>query len=464
MYYTKQKGFGPFKRWALMEQVTPRHKPQEVSLTRGMLWLEDASRPISSATVKIDENGYIIFEGTGKTSVKAKTFDTYENGIVFQTEKGTQGYVARNGNFINPVQKGHAYINGSTITGVDVYGKVVVYQKVANDSNEIFYTVGDALSGLEVFPGRYASYKFGDRSLGIPGKVLILDNNDGTKTVANTRFAVFSDKVTKYDTRDQMLYLLSDTPNDRNGHKTVLEAYPISDASSNIPTLKFMEFDVVDFDASFRELITYKPDSSSVYTSTPGGSIKPKFTKPGVVKNIAPMFSDHDVYIQTEGKKQTVLLEDGQECTNQELVGIKDIKEGYGFAYIAQVETKNGVKEGMFRHTDMSTLLPPVYDQIRFFGENLFVGTYGETFLVGKVEEYKKDAYLPPETLLGVNNYFKPQLTNRDGVLYAEDSVGLPMVIDFNGRDNKPIIENVVSQASKELGIPLPEKEIEFVE
>ena len=38
------------------------------------------------------------------------------------------------------------------------------------------------------------------------------------------------------------------------------------------------------------------------------------------------------------------------------------------------------------------------------------------------------------------------------------------MVIDFNGRDNKPIIENVVSQASKELGIPLPEKEIEFVE
>ena len=94
----------------------------------------------------------------------------------------------------------------------------------------------------------------------------------------------------------------------------------------------------------------------------------------------------------------------------------------------------------------------------------MFVGTYNDTFLVGKLEEYKKDTYLPPETLLGVNNYFKPQLTSREGVLYAEDSVGMPMVIDFNGRDNKPVAENVVNQASKELGIPLPEKEIEYVE
>ncbi len=464
MYYTKQKGFGPFKRWALMEKVTPRHKEQEIRIKTGLIFTEDGRRPISSANVTIDKDGFIVFEGTGKTSVRAKSFEAYSHGFVFQTPEGTQGYVARNGNVVNPVQKGHTHRDGATITNVDVFGKVIVYQKVSNKDNSIYYTLGDALSGLEVLPGHYTSYSFGKREEGIPGKIIILGNQDGTQTIANDKFAVLSDSATKIQKCDEALYILSNTPNGR--FKTVLEAYPISTATTHNPTLKFLENGVIDFDTSFRELITYNGKTSSVYDVSPlaESNMYPKFTKDGVIKNISPIFCGTDIYMQEHDGKKTLLLENGEECKNPELEGFKAIKERYGHSFVVEVDTKKGTKEGLVRSGDLSTLLPPVYDQIRFFGENMFVGTYNDTFLVGKLEEYKKDTYLPPETLLGVNNYFKPQLTNREGVLYAEDSVGMPMVIDFNGRDNKPVAENVVNQASKELGIPLPEKEIEYVE
>lgn len=468
MYYTKQKGFGPFKRWALVEKVTPRHKEQEIKPVNGYIYTDDGRRPISSAKIKIDSEGYIKFEGTDATSVKATSFEAYPHGFVFKTEQGTQGYVARNGHVVNPVQKGSNFNEGATITNVDVYGKMIVFQKVGYKSNSIHYTVADGLSGLEVLPGKYAGYKFGRREEGIPSNILILENQDGTQTIANSKFAVLSDTATKVQKSDETLYILSNTPNGRA--KTVLEAYPISSAQSATPVLKFLENGVIDFDTSYRELITYNGKTSSVYAVSPGSeanNVYPRFTKDGKVTNISPYFCGIEIYNQENNGKNTLLLESGEACKNPELDGFKSIKERYGHSFIVEVETKNGAKEMLVRSGDLSTLVAPA-EQINFFGDNLFVATYGQgasaTFSIGKLEEYKKDAYLPPEILLAPNNYFRPQQTSKEGVLYAEDSVGLPVVIDCTGRDNTPVVDNVVHKASKDLGIPLPEKEIQFVE
>ena len=466
MYYTKQKGFGPFKRWALMEQVTPRHKEQEIGIKSGFIYTEDGRRPISSAKIKIDKDGYIIFEGTGKTSVKAESFEAYAHGFVFKTPNGAAGYVARNGNVVNPAQKGENNKPAATITNVDVFGKVIVYQKVRNRDNVIYYTVGDALSGLEVLPGQYTSYSFGDRQEGIPSRILILGNPDGTQTIANDKFAVLSDTATKVEKSDETLYILSNTPNGR--YKTVLEAFHMPNAVKEIPTLKFLENGVIDFTTSYRELITYNGETSSVYDITPyaENSVYPRFTKEGQVANIAPMFSGLNIYVQSNGEEKTLLHDNGEACTNPNLKGFKGFEHGHGGTLIVSVDTPEGAKKGLVNGKNLTTVLPSVYDKIRFFGqteEGLCVATFNDTFRIDRIEECGKDLYMA-NPLLAANNYFRAQLTNKEGVLYAEDSVGMPVVVDCTGRDNQPVVDNVVNKASKDLGIPLPEKEVQFVE
>jgi|GEM_PF-2912254 len=473
MYYTKQKGFGPFKRWALMEKVTPRHKEEEVKLRNGFLYTEGGKRPISSAQITIDKDGFIVFEGTGRTSVRAKSFEAYSNGYVFRTDEGTQGYVARNGNVVNPVQKGYTYKDGATITGVEVSGKMLVFQKVANDGN-IFYTVGDALSGLEVFPGKYTSYSFGDREEGIPGKFIILGNKDGTKTIVNHAWAMLGENITKYAKCDETLYLLSNTPKNPNGHKTVLEGYPIATATTGTPTLKFLQYGVTEFDIDYRELITYDGKHSTVYDVSPyeKGTIVPRFTREGKVRNIAPMFDEHDFYMLEKDGERTVLLEDGTPCNNPELKGLKAIGERHGFAYVIDVETKDGLKHGVVRTKDLSTLLPPQYDRVKFLGrdedeEKLCLATVGQTFRVNKFIPAcvsGQETLYTSETLVPLNQYEKPQLIkNEPYKLYVSDSVDDCMVLDMSGEGNRPVACNAAVYASKQLGIPLPTKDVEFV-
>lgn len=488
MYYTKQVGFGPFKKWVLMEKVSPRHKETRVPLKDGFIYTENGARPISSAKISITPDGYIVFNGTTKSSVKARTFEAFSRGFVFTTDDKTEGYVASNGNVVNPVAK------GEIITGVDVYDSLstIVYKKQNTTTGETFYTLGSTLGGGEYQQwGKYTSFEVGKKSNGLPRSMFILGNQDGTKAVINVipsdqdktrqlfndNFVVLADSAIKVEKSDQILYILSTTRR-HTGHESVLEGFDITSITSPHPRLKFMEYDVRDFDISFRELITHNDKTSTVYDVLPhseGEAVRPRFTVDGTIKNVAPMFGDNDVYIQTNDGKNTLLREDGTACTNPELEGIKSIHDRYGFAYIIDVETKDGVKQGLFRTGDLSTLFPPC-DKIRFFGdrlskeptetESLFVATHGDTFAVGKLEQYKSDAYLPPEILVGFNRYFKPQLTSEDCKLYVQDSYGIDGVLDCSAKNKPAVFTEMVAYASNELGCPLTAetKPTEFIE
>ncbi len=463
-----------------MEKVSPRHKETRVPLKDGFIYTENGARPISSAKISITPDGYIVFNGTTKTSVKARTFEAFSRGFVFTTDDKTEGYVASNGNVVNPVAE------GEVITGVDVYDayNMVVYKKEDTNTGKTYYTLGNTLGGGE-YPQwyRFTSFETGKKSNGLPRSIFILGNQDGTKAVINVNnfaednYTVLSDSAVKVEKSDQILYILS-TTRKHTGHESVLEGFDVATITAPHPKLKFMEYDVRDFDISYRELITQKDKTSTVYDVAPhseGEAVRPRFTVDGTIKNVAPIFGDNDVYIQTNDGKNTLLREDGTACTNPELEGIKSIHDRYGFAYIIDVETKDGVKQGLFRTGDLSTLFPPC-DKIRFFGdrlskeptetESLFVATHGDTFAVGKLEQYKSDAYLPPEILVGFNRYFKPQLTSEDCKLYVQDSYGMDGVLDCSAKNKPAVFTEMVAYASNELGCPLAAetKPTEFIE
>jgi sugar (pentulose or hexulose) kinase len=70
--------------------------------------------------------------------------------------------------------------------------------------------------------------------------------------------------------------------------------------------------------------------------------------------------------------------------------------------------TPEGAKKGLVNGKNLTTVLPSVYDQIRFFGQTedgLCVSTFSDTFRVDRIEECGKDLYMANSLLTPNNNF-----------------------------------------------------------
>lgn len=481
MYFVTKDGVGPFKRKYLAKQQGSKIIKLK-NFKNGDTISLDGINPVSTAKITFSadaSDNYVIFENEREFSVRAKSFEAYPYGYVFTALQNLKGYVAQNGNIFNPVQDNKNTMEAEVITNITINDKVMVYEKAIQGVIGFFYTVADATTGLEILPDQYANFSFGDKKTGLPNKVLILKNKDGLQTIVNSNFTILGDKVKKYQTAGDTLYILSETQNNANGHKSILEAFPMSRILDANPTLKFMEYDVEDFDATDKNLITYKNDSTQIY-QVAQSAITPGFSIPGIVKRISPL-DKPGIYFQTANGKNALITETGEKIKNPDLNGLQTIKSKKGLPYIAEVKKQDGsIKQGMFNTQDMSTIVYPNFHKIAFLRTNkqesdkqddkaLFVATVGDTFLVGQIEKTENGSCPPPKILIKPNNYFKPQLTpDDDKTIIAEDSNGQTEIISFYKQektgDYSYTTNDEVRYSSEKAGYDFPKPDVQFVE
>ena len=464
MYYTKKKGVGPFAHWVLVEKVTPKHKEEEVQLQDGLL-MNAEGNPVSGATISIDKKGVMTIKGNGKTVSGVTHFEAWDDCFVFFNNEGKRGFASKSGNIILPSDK------SSSITEIDVSTKLSVVKHLDKKSGKEYFTVVDNIFGLDLTPEKYTSYSFGDKDQHIPSSLLFLEKQNQTKAIVTEAGTFLTDSCLRYEKSSEHLFVLSYVHGD-DQHKTVFEAYSPEAFTAFEPKIKHLEHDVQSFSTRYRELSTYNGKSTSVYTVAPytTSPFNLKFTKHGKVRNIAPYYEDHSVYIQEVGDKKTILLNDGTPCSNHEIKDLTRIATKDAFSYVVEVDSFRGPRQGLVRKDDLSTLLSPKYDRVCYFGDNekanLCAAIYGDTFAAYKLEMCTSTKYLPPMEILPMNQYFNPQLTKEDGKLYADDSYGSPVVVDFTQRDNAPVVESVADYGREKLGLPKSAdmKEVEFVE
>ncbi len=442
MYYIKQKGFGPFKKWVLAEKVTPKH-PETI--------IKDASKIIPNATITVDQtSGFasITFSPSGESVKNVLNFDVYTTGTIFTDSENNQGFVSKAGKIVSP-DKGN-----SVITEVHPHVGVAILKVKSKKSGAVHYEAINSDTTLPITEGGFSAYSYGYHNTGLSGQFIILSKEDGKTTIMTCRGDVLSEDCLKYDTSRHGIFILSA---DKDGKSSTLQAYKTNITALINPTPIFEEKGVVDFHIGNGEFITRNPRTSTVYDiyENSAGEVKVGrvFEKEGSIENIAPLFCDEPIYRQIDNAgTQHILNERGNSFAYKGIDDLSRIVSRDAFTYVLEFDTKDGKKQGLFRNTDLAPVILPNYDRIKSFGngfselnpdgngDRLVCATQGDTFEVYCVKQLTAvSCSTSPELVLNKGEYFNPQFTRTEGFMVADNKYGTSMVLDFNHRDNQPV-------------------------
>lgn len=417
MFYLEKKGFGPFKKMVLMCKPYRNAKPYEV---------KDLSEFAPNLQVEKNANGLMrLSTPKGSTNNDIYRFDIFNGVVTYVSYDNEHGFITRDNTIVGND------LGMSVIAHTDVAGDVVIVEQIHKKSHHKTYIALSSIDGKRLLDRAYDRYEIGDRDKFIKGMVFF-DQADGLRTLVSTAGLVIAEDCFKYDIARGNLVTLSRC---RKGpEKTLLECTAMRKGET--PKLTLVMPDVEDFELNVDSLIAKGAKESSVYSipNVEAGEAEKahlKFKAKGEIKDITPSFYSDRKYLNIDGKSKTLLDENGTPATNPDLKGLKHISYADSESYITTIETAKGRKQGMIRTSDYATLIPPAYDKVRKIGKNEVIATYGDSFAVyGLVEEQDSHEYSTyTQEIVGFNNYFYPQLTNKDNTILCRDSNDMDCVL-----------------------------------
>jgi len=419
MYYLDKKGFGPFKKMVLMCKPYKNAKPFEV---------KDIHEIAPNLDIEKGANGLMrLMTSKGSTNNDIYEFDIYNGVVTYVSYDGEHGFIAQNSSVIGND------LGMSVIGKVDVLGDTIVVEQVHKKSHHKNYLALSSLDGNKITTKAFDSYMLGDSDKCIRGGLIFLTQIDGLKTIISTTGHMLATDCFKYDISRNNLVTLSRT---RKGpEKTWLDCIALPKNKS--PKFTLSVPDVTDFDLNADELITKAENESCVYTLqdlTKDQEIEPlklKFSAKGEIRDITPSFYGEKKYLNTVNETKKLLNNDGRIADNGDLRGLVDIKYADDESYITTIKNQFGTYQGLIRTSDFETILSPRYNKVRKFGKNEVIATYGDSFAVYElIPEEGSHAYSTYTTeIVPMNNYFYPQLTNKESTLLCRDSNDMDCVL-----------------------------------
>lgn len=416
MFKYVKTGFGPFKKMKLCETFNRIEKPRVIKDVEEIL-------PKGVTLTYTGDGQMQITTPKGCTDVNVYAFDVINDCITYLDYEGQWGFITKQGKIVPT----NTHEN-STMSTLDVIDNVVVAKVIHNRSRVKAYVPFDATTGEPIVDEIFKSYHCGDKTKGVKGQVIFFEQYGGNKTLVSRGGTLLTTDCIRYEgMRDNIIALSLDQDDKKT---TWLEAFNLDDTDK--PKLTLVQRGVRNFDFGFDELITYTDKKSSVYEvnfNNPDGKVfDHKFDATGEVKKLSYTFYGNSIYI-TKTKDGAKLLDNkGNAVTTPDLKGLVDAKYSNEHSITTTVE-KNGVqKQGMIRSFDYATIIPPVYDRVTDVGCNLVVNTLGDTFEMAKLIPTKDNAYgvetytTTPKVVVEMNNYFRPQKTDKNGTIICEDS------------------------------------------
>ncbi len=419
MYYLEKKGFGPFKKNVLMCEPYKNAKPFEV---------KDIHEIAPNLDIEKGANGLMrLITSKDSTNNDIYEFDIYNGVVTFFNKNGECGFITKNDRIIGND------LGMSVISKVDVLGDTIIVEQVHKKSHHANYIALSSLDGNKISNQLFENYTHGDIDKCIRGGLIFLTQTDSLKSIITTTGHMLATDCFKYDISRNNLVTLSRT---RKGpEKTWLDCIALPKNKS--PKFTLSVPDVTDFDLNVDELITKSENESCVYTLqdlTKDQAVEPlklKFSAKGEIRDITPSFYGEKKYLNSIRESKRLLNDDGSVAENIDLRGLIDVKYADDESYITTIKNQFGTYQGLIRTSDFGTIIPPRYEKVRKFGKNEVIATYGDSFAVyGLVQEEGSHAYSTYTTeIIPMNNYFYPQLTNKESTLLCRDSNDMDCVL-----------------------------------
>ncbi len=409
MYYMTQKGFGPFKKWVLVEKVTPKHK-------------EIVVKPDSIKGVFIRPEGHGLFsiETNRGMATHVTRFDNHNGCLVFTDKNGDMGLVTRDKNVVN-----HRQYNDVTVCG-----NVAVLRVLNPEKSTVTYQIVSSKNGQKLDDKEYYDFTMGNESSGVRRNVLFLKQKNLSNTVYTSNGVMLGNNCIKCEGIDDQVLLLRVVRDGKNPPTTVLDCYTVPKFGAPVKGMTIKG--VADFSATREQLIVKRDKDSEVYDYV-GEEKQPfifAFAAEGKVSDIRRTFYSAPVYISDRYDHIELLDNNGIPSRNPDLQGLVAVRYADDQSLITTVKRNNEEREGLIRDNDYATILPPIYDEVKTYGPHSFMGTFADTFALFQLSEVEEGKYsITPTEVLPLNRFFNPLLPKVDYVVQAQDSMGAERVL-----------------------------------